>query len=187
MSCTLNIDWLLDVAMDLFASQGVNITKAELLERIDDWVDTSNKPGQILYQPYISDAGERGPFISTSARAGFVGLAMGGAPAQIRLTGGAARSKALRRVFANTLGAQLRTCSREEAGAAGAAMMASLSIGHYTNMNDCVQQWVTPLLGSIEDFDDTQHAMMDDVFATYQSTRQALTDVWKSQAQLRQP
>ena len=212
MSCTLNIDWLLDVAVDLLASQGVDKSRSDLLSSVDEWVGSGSTRGDILYQPHISDAGERGPFINSSARAGFIGLnsqhrfgnlmysvveglalaardcysSMGGAPAEIRLTGGAARSPALRRLFANTLGASLRTCAREEAGAAGAAMMATLSIGQYRSMEECVSDWVTPHLGKLEDFDTAEKTTMDVVYDTYQKTRTVLSDVWKSQAGYRQ-
>ena len=211
MSCTLNIDWLLDVAIDLFQSQGVSKSRSELLAGIDDWVGQAKNRGEILYQPYISDAGERGPFIDASARAGFIGLnsrhrfgdlmnavveglamaardcysTMGGSTSEIRITGGAARSQSLRRVFANTLGVRLRTCAREEAGAAGAAMMAAVGIGHYSNMDDCVATWVTPLLGDLEDFDVDEKRHMDDAFKKYVSSRLALSHLWKSQTGLR--
>ncbi|MFK8079911.1 MAG: FGGY family carbohydrate kinase [Granulosicoccus sp.] len=211
MSCTLNIDWLLDVAVDLLQSHGVKKSRSDLLASVDEWVAQSTRRGELLYQPYISDAGERGPFIDVSARAGFVGLnsqhrfgdmmsavvdglalaardcytAMGGTPAEIRLTGGAARSQSLRQVFANTLGAKLRTCAREEAGAAGAAMMAAVGIGHYADMDDCVKTWVTPHLSELEDFDVAEKQHMDVVFSNYVSTRTALSDLWKSQSRLR--
>lgn len=211
MSCTLNIDWLLDVAIDLLQSQGINKSRSELLASVDDWVGQTTNRGEIIYQPYISDAGERGPFIDAAARAGFIGLrskhrfgdmmnsvveglslaardcynAMGETPSEIRLTGGAARSQSLRRVFANTLGTSLRTCAREEAGAAGAAMMAAVSIGHYSSMNECVNTWVTPHLGELEEFDADEKHHMDPAFENYVSSRLALSDLWKSQARLR--
>ena len=212
MSCTLNIDWLLDVAIDLFNSQGVQKSRRDLLNSVDEWVGSRSQRGEILYQPHISDAGERGPFINTSARAGFIGLnshhrfgdlmysvveglalasrdcytAMGAIPSEIRLTGGAARSQSLRCLFANTLGTNLRTCDREEAGAAGAAMMAALNLGHYSSMDECVSAWVTPNLSELEEFDSAEKDIMDTVYETYQTTRTVLSDVWKAQARYRQ-
>lgn len=212
MSCTLNIDWLLDVAIDLLASQGVRKTRSELLGSLDAWIDNDSHRGQLLYQPYISDAGERGPFIDASARASFIGLnsdhrfgnmmsavvqglalaardcynAMGTTPNEIRLTGGAARSRALRGMFANTLGANLRTCARAEAGAAGAAMMAAVSIGHYKTMDDCVNQWVAPHLSELEDYNSEEKHAMDNIFTNYQLSQKALSETWKRQARTRQ-
>ena len=40
------------------------------------WLAAS-RPGAILYHPYISEAGERGPFVNPDARAGFIGLSSG--------------------------------------------------------------------------------------------------------------
>ena len=44
-----------------------------MLALIDEWMAES-RPGAILYQPYVSEAGERGPFVDARARAGFIGL-----------------------------------------------------------------------------------------------------------------
>ena len=44
-----------------------------MVKRIDGWMARS-KPGQVLYHPYISEAGERGPFVNADARAGFIGF-----------------------------------------------------------------------------------------------------------------
>jgi erythritol kinase len=210
MASTLNIDWLLDMAVGLFADQGLVRTRKELLTFIDTWL-SSSIPGELIYQPYIAEAGERGPIIDSTARAGFIGLntshgfadlvrsvveglalaardcytAMGTVPEEIRLTGGAARSQALRQVFGNVLGTSLRTSSREEAGAAGAAMIAAVSIGHYASMDDCVAEWVSPLLGSLEAHNPDETARYDALFPAYVAARQALQPVWRQLADAR--
>ena len=125
-------------------------------------------PGQAVYHPYIFEAGERGPFLNTDARAQFSGLstqtsfaglaravfeglafatrdcylASGSIPNEIRLGGGAARSKAMRVILAAALDAKVRTLTREELGASGAAMMAAVNIGVYPDMNACADAWV---------------------------------------------
>ncbi|MGO7580763.1 FGGY-family carbohydrate kinase, partial [Rhizobium ruizarguesonis] len=48
---------------------------ADLIARSDGWFAES-RPGAVLYHPYMSEAGERGPFVNANARAGFTGLAM---------------------------------------------------------------------------------------------------------------
>ena len=68
MSGALNIDWLSAVAIDLFKDFDNHIKSEDFISRIDKWVN-STSPGKILYHPYISDAGERGPFIDNFARA----------------------------------------------------------------------------------------------------------------------
>ncbi len=207
MASTLNIDWLLDVAVDLLGEFGVSRNRRELVSMIDQWMNQATA-GDVLYQPYISEAGERGPFIDATARAGFTGLstahrfpdlvlavveglafaardcytAMGELPAEIRLTGGAARSDSLRSVFAAVLGASIRTSARSEAGAAGAAMMAAVCTGHYTNMDDCVAQWVEPLLGDAETANASLVERYQAIFPTYVSARRALRPVWRQHA-----
>lgn len=207
MASTLNIDWLMDVAHDLLAEFDVECSRADLVSMIESWMSRANV-GEILYQPYISEAGERGPFIDGAARAGFVGLstqhrfpdlvlavveglafaardcyqAMGKVPSEIRLTGGAARSKSLRSVFGAVLGAPLRTCSRNEAGAAGAAMMAAVNIGHYQSMDECVSKWVEPLLAEPEMADSAIVDQYSGVFPSYLSAREALRPVWRQHA-----
>ncbi len=210
MAATLNIDWVLSLGRGILASAGVERTAAEMIAMIDGWVDAA-RPGAILYQPYVSEAGERGPFVDASARAGFVGLstrhgygdlvravfeglafagrdcyaAMGPAPLEIRLCGGAARNASLRRIHAAAIGAPIRTGKREEAGAAGAAMMAAVGIGLYPDMEACVAEWVTPLLGPAEDPDPDLAALYDRLFPAYVEARTSLRPVWRTLAKTR--
>jgi erythritol kinase (D-erythritol 1-phosphate-forming) len=212
MAAALNIDWALHMAADLLAGMGQHVRHADLVSRIDGWLAVS-KPGHILYHPYISEAGERGPFVNSRARADFIGLtsthrfadllravveglgmatrdcyqAMGAMPAEIRLTGGAARSPALRAVLAACLGASVRVSAREEAGAAGAAMMAAVAVGAYDSMVDCIGEWVTPLLGAAEAPDPVLNDTYARLFPAYQGARHALEPVWDMMQQPQEP
>ncbi|WP_422073519.1 FGGY-family carbohydrate kinase [Tranquillimonas rosea] len=203
MAATLNIDWLLRVGGDLLAEFGVETSHSDLVRRIDGWMAQS-RPGALLYHPYISDAGERGPFVDADARADFIGLssahrypdlvravveglgmaardcyaAMGEMPGEVRLTGGAARSRALRGVISAATGARVRVSSREEAGAAGAAMMAAVAIGAYDSMEDCIAAWVTPLLGEAEAPEPQLIDTYDSLYPAFRTAREALVPVW---------
>ncbi|MBM2710015.1 carbohydrate kinase [Mesorhizobium caraganae] len=207
MAATLNIDWLLGLARDVLTASGAKPSRDELLKALDAWVEGS-EPGSLVYQPYISLAGERGPFVDPDARAGFIGLsvkhgfgdlaravleglafaardcyqAMGAVPGEIRLSGGAARSPSLRRIIAAVTRAQVRTSSRQEAGAAGAAMMAAVGLGIYRSMDDCCAEWVTPLLGECDTYDEALSQTYDALFPSFVAARQALRPVWKGMA-----
>lgn len=208
MAATLNLDWALALAGDLMADIGVAVTRADLIGRIESWMAAS-RPGALLYHPYISEAGERGPFVNNAARAGFIGLntthrfpdliravieglgmaardcygAMGDLPAEVRLTGGAARSAHLRAVLAATLGARVRSSDRTEAGAAGAAMMAAVAVGAYPDMAGCIAAWITPHLGPPEAPDPALVQTYDRLFPAYLAARRALEPVWDALAQ----
>lgn len=203
MAATLNIDWALRLAGDLLAELGQPVAQSDLIARIEGWLQHS-QAGAMLYHPYISDAGERGPFVNSDARAGFIGLnsshrfpdliravieglglaardcyaAMGPIPTEVRLTGGAARSSGLRAILSAAVGAPTRISAREEAGAAGAAMMAAVANGVYPSMQSCLDEWVTPHLGQPENPDPALVKTYNRLFPTYLAARQALPPVW---------
>ncbi len=205
MASTLNIDWLLDIARGMLKDEGIERTRSDLLNGLDEKI-MARPPGRVLYHPYISHAGERGPFLEPAARAMFTGLeigqgfadlmrgvyeglcfasrdcyaAMGDIPKEIRVTGGAARSNALLLILASTLKARVRSVSREEAGAAGAAMMAAVQQKLYPDMETCVAQWVDPLLGDITAPDAYLSSIYDRSFTLYKETREKMQPVWRA-------
>ena len=208
MAATLNLDWALALAADLIGEVGETPSHADLVARIDGWMARSTA-GALLYHPYISEAGERGPFVNAQARASLIGLthhhrfadviraviegialaardcyaAMGEMPRELRMTGGAARSRAVRQVLASTLNIPLRVSAREEAGAAGCAMMAAVAIGAYPDMEACIADWTTPLLGESEPPDPALVPIYNAAFSQYRHARAALAQVWDDMAQ----
>ncbi|RJL16497.1 FGGY-family carbohydrate kinase [Paracoccus siganidrum] len=210
MAATLNLDWILGVAAGILSDVGQSVTHRDLVAHIEDWLAQS-RPGQIVYHPYISDAGERGPFVNADARAGFIGLsaghrypdllravaeglgmamrdcyaAMGPLPRELRLTGGAARSKGLRGILSAALDAPVRVSGRDEAGAAGAAMMAAVAIGAYPDMDACIAEWVTPLLAAPEAPDPDLVAAYGRLFPAFSAARQSLPPAWAALAAAR--
>ncbi|OZG73612.1 carbohydrate kinase [Hahella sp. CCB-MM4] len=204
MAATLNLDWLLNIAEDILSSEGLASSHNSLVSNVDQWLQQS-QPGQLLYHPYISAAGERGPFVDAQARASFIGLsyrhrfhdlvravveglgmavrdcyqAMGPIPQELRLTGGAARSVELRSILAACVGAPVRISSRLEAGAAGAAMMSAVANGVYQSMEDCIADWVTPLLGDKECADEHLVNRYTQLYEAYVETRTSLARIWE--------
>lgn len=210
MASTLNIDWLLDMGRSLLSHMGVEKSRNDLLKGMDSMI-LERSPAALLYHPYISKAGERGPFMEPSARAMFNGLdtgsdyfdmmravfeglgyaardcysAMGEVPLEVRITGGAARSTAMRLILASILNANIRSVSREEAGAAGAAMIAAVQQKLYPDMNACAAQWVEPHLTSITPPETGLTKIYDDAFASYVKSRNATRPVWRELAEVR--
>jgi erythritol kinase len=210
MAATLNIDWLLDLARDLLASEGVMRSRADLIRRLDEQV-LQAKPGELLFHPFISDAGERGPFVAHEASAQFLGLrtrhgywdlmravmeglafaardcyaAMGALPRDLRITGGAARSRALGVILGAALECNVRICSRGEAGAAGAAMIAAVATGLYPDMTACAEDWVRPHLNEPQTPDTALASRYAQMFPAYLEGRLASRPVWKQLAALR--
>ena len=210
MAATLNIDWLLDLALGVLASEGVTRSRADLIRRLDERVMQA-RPGEVVFHPFISDAGERGPFVAHDACAQFLGLrsrhgywdlmravmeglalaardcyaAMGALPRDVRITGGAARSCALGAILGAALGSNVRVCNREETGAAGAAMIAAVATGWYPDMAACADDWVTPHLGVPKAPDASLAARYERMFPAYVEARLAARPLWKRLAALR--
>ena len=203
MAATLNLDWVLGLAGDVLKEFGNAATARDIVAHVDGWLQNA-APATVLYHPYISDAGERGPFVDAHARASLVGLssnhrygdlvrgviegmgmamrdcydAMGPLPREVCLSGGATRSIAVRRIIAAALNASVRVSGREEAGAAGAAMMAAVAIGAYASMEECIAEWVTPLLGKTEPPVPELVQTYQKAFPVYQHARKVLRPIW---------
>lgn len=211
MAATLNIDWLLNLAADLISEFGPQIEPDQLIGKIDGWLETT-KPANVMYHPYISEAGERGPFINVNARASFMGLnsshrfpelvravidglamasrdcydAMGDLPQEVRLSGGAAKSRALRNIISSSLNRPVRCSSRQEAGAAGAAMMAAVSIGAYPDMTSCINEWVVPTFSEIESPDTSMFEKYDTLYKSYQHHKSTSKQTWDQLVQMQE-
>jgi erythritol kinase (D-erythritol 1-phosphate-forming) len=207
MASTLNIDWLLDVARGILCESNVEKSRSDLLKNIDEKL-LAREPAKIMYHPYISKAGERGPFMEPAARAMFNGLdttadyydmmrsvfeglayaardcysAMGPIPKEIRVTGGAARSKALRVILASVLNANVRSVSRDEAGAAGTAMIAAVQQKLFPDMSACANTWVEPNLGASTEPDMALTTRYEKIFPSYVEARKAMRPIWRNLA-----
>lgn len=203
MAGTLNFDWILGLAAQVAEATGATLDPPALHDLLTTWI-AETQPATCLYHPYISEAGERGPFVDQTARASFVGLtanhrfgdlarataeglglaardcyaAMGGVPDEVRLTGGAAKSDAIREIISATLGTSVRQSVREESGATGAAMIAAVSVGGAPDMENCIKTWVSPTLGKTERADAHLCETYAKTFPDFVATREALRPIW---------
>jgi erythritol kinase (D-erythritol 1-phosphate-forming) len=210
MAATLNIDWLVDLTLEAAAALGARTSRKAALPAIDARI-LEARPGAVLFHPYIHAAGERGPFVAPNARAQLIGLsrevgfldlaravyeglafaardcyaAMDHRPEEVRISGGAARSRALRRILVSALGAPVRTCARQEAGAAGAAMMAAVALGMFPDIAAACRVWVDPLLGDVEPPDPDLARRYHTLFPVYQSAHRSMHPVWNDLARVR--
>lgn len=210
MAATLNIDWIVDIGRQAAGLLGQEVGRRTALEAFDAQV-LAARPMAAIYHPYIHEAGERGPFIDAAARAQFVGLstrtrfidlvrsvyeglglaardcyaAMGLVPEEVRVAGGGARSKALKTILASMLGAPVRESARQEAGAAGAAMMAAVAVGIFPDLAAATGRWVTPLLGDVVRPVPELQRLYDRHLPLYIATRTCMTPIWGELAGLR--
>lgn len=210
MAGTLNIDWIVDLACEAVERAGYQPERRTMLAALDGAV-LEAAPGAALYHPYIDRAGERGPFFDVRARAQFFGLsnaaglgelvrsvyeglgfaardcygAMGCMPGEIRVAGGAARSTAFKHILASVLERPVRESNRGEAGAAGAAMIASVAIGAFSDMDEACRRWVEPTLGETIAPDPGLKPLYDGLFDLYLHLRRAAPPHWARLAETR--
>jgi len=111
--------------------------------------------------------------------------AMGALPRDVRITGGAARSRALGAILGAALECNVRVCSRGEAGAAGAAMIAAVATGLYPDMAACADVWVRPYLAAPQTPDAALVSRYARLFPAYLEARLATRPVWKQLAAVR--
>ena len=207
MAATLNIDWILGLARQILTEHGAVGAEADLLSGLDDRLEQT-VPGKAMFHPYISSAGERGPFIDPAARASFTGLdqstgwgdmvravfdgvvlaacdcylAMQDIPRQIHITGGGAKSRCLRQWLASALDRPVVEIRQPEAGACGAAMMAAVRLGLHDDLTAATKAWIAPMLGETIRPDPKQRDSYRRVFFRYRESRKCLAPLWRVQA-----
>ena len=92
----------------------------------------------------------------------------------------------MRAILAAALNANVRTLSREELGASGAAMMAAVNIGVYPNMDACAEAWVTPFLDKLTVPEPQLSEFYSKLYPIYRTIRGAMSPAWGHLGRLRQ-
>ncbi len=209
MAGTLNFDWLAKIGRQMAELAGAKPTSSAMLGSLEE-AAAAAPIGPIVYHPYIDEAGERGPFLNPQARAQFIGLdsgasagdlaravyesmayagrhcfeSTGGIPDEVRITGGGARSQLLRSMVASVFGIPVRTLQRTETGAAGAAMIAAVSVGLYPDIGAACSDWVSPQLGELQQPDGQDRAAYARKYEAYVAAAEAMPPVWQALAQI---
>lgn len=206
MAATLNMDWLAGIVVQAAKLGGLNAEPArrDVLRRLDD-AAAAGQPGAVLYHPFISSAGERGPFTDSFARASLIGFdqdlglqelargiyegmalaardcyaALGGAPAEVRITGGASRSAPMRAILAACLDRPVSGSAQAEAGAAGAAMTAAVCIGLYPDMAACAARWTAPRHEVSEQPQPELARAYEALYPIYRDSYAAMPGLWR--------
>ena len=177
---------------------------------------TREKPGQaLLVLPISTEAGERGPLVDPNARAPVVGLsnarfgfagivrsrlrgprlrrprllrgdgrpAAGIAPRRRRR----ALAESLKAIFASVLDTPVRDATREEAGAAGAAMMGAVALGLHPDLKSCCRTFVDPTLGTVIAQNSALVPLYGRLFDVYRRLRADMRPVWRDLAGIGRP
>ena len=209
MSATLNLDWLADHVVESAMLFGLKAELQKTLLLIEGAAESAS-PGNLFFLPYI-EAGERGPFLNVDARAQFSGLhrdinigqmaraiyeglafatrhcyqALGDIPQEVRPVGGGARSGFLRQTLANVLNTRIRVNNYDEPGAIGAAMIAAVAVGRFTDIHEAYLNWVKPNLGPVQTPDAMLRAHYDCLFDAYLTAVDSAAPVWAALAAAR--
>jgi erythritol kinase len=162
-----NVDWLIGVAEQLLVDAGlIGLPRGELRAMLERRAADA-APEALHYRPFADDAAERAAFdglsgntsfydllraiwagLGSAARAGYD--ALGARPAEVRVANPGAAGSLARAVLAASFGAPLRPIESEAAAAAGAALVAAVSLGHYRDLVDGFADWVEPRLSAIQ-------------------------------------
>ncbi|MBY5924706.1 MULTISPECIES: FGGY-family carbohydrate kinase [unclassified Halomonas] len=206
MAATLNLEWFIKGMNEMLTALGeAPMSTDGLLPRLDKAL-AATEPGRLIYHPFICTNGERGPFFNPRARAQFLGLsaecthlhmaraiyegvafaardcyqALEAHPEELRLTGGAAQSRTLCTILASVMGVPVRTLSRGETGAAGAAMVASLCLGRHRDLADACATWVTPFLAEDRVMPDPDlHNLYERLYGVYRRSYASADGFWR--------
>lgn len=191
MAGTPNLDWMIE-------SISSTSDFAEIERHVKDIPAGS---GGIIYHPYITPSGERTPFYNPDARAGFFGLSthstrwhmvkavyegiaysikdcLYGVKEQgnIYLAGGGSKSEMWAQIIADVTGRSTVLSEGTEFGAKGAAILAGVCMGVYSDINDAASK----LCKAKAKFDPNPKntAIYDELYQIYRELRIAHMDLW---------
>jgi xylulokinase len=198
MTGTPNLDWIRET-----------ITDDAPFDEIED-AAREIPPGAegVLSLPFLSESGEKAPFVEPAARAGVVGLEPGhdrahllravyeglalslrdcaehipGSADRIHLSGGGSRSDLLCQLFADALDAEVVVPAGEEFGALGVAAMAGVAVGVYPGLDSAAAEILTVERSYGPRPEVT--GVYDDWYEVYTDTYEALREPWQKRAAL---
>lgn len=196
---TTNLDWAIK---QLYAD--LNALKlSERFEQVE--AQAACQPigaNGVLYLPYLSRAGIIAPFVAPAARAQFVGLhdghtradllravyegvalaardcyaALGELPQQVILAGGGAQSLLWAQLMADCLGAAVIVPQGREFGAKGAALLAGVGIGLFSDVQSASRSFFRPARTHVPD--PCAQADYAELYQRWRAVQQSARALW---------
>lgn len=173
---------------------------------------TESTPGAngLVFQPYLSPAGERAPFLNPAARGGFLGLSLEhrrediaravlegltlviqdclvasrAQPTELRVCGGGAASAAWLQLIADVTGATVIRSVDSEVGAKGAFLTGLVAVGAADSIPAAAPNFVR--LGDTYQPSPANTPIYAGLFADYLTIREATAQAWPTLANTRQ-
>ena len=159
----------------------------------------------LIFHPYLSEAGERAPFVGTDARGSFLGIDGKTSKAEllravyesvaymvrdcletmdrcqeIYLCGGGARSAFLCQMLADVTGKRVCIGMGSEFAAKGAAMLAGLAVGKYESWEDTVAKCCR----NEKIYQPNRQKAYEQSYRLYRDSRKALKTLWQMRSQI---
>jgi xylulokinase len=161
----------------------------------------------VLYHPYLSSTGERGPFVDPDARGQFVGLTTEHGDAhlvratyeglslavrdcvehlpatisELRLSGGGSRSPFWCQLLADCLGRPTAVPAGSEVGARGAAVLLALALGEHPSLEAAVDEMVA--IDRRYTPRETHVPRYDDLYELFVDVRTGMAPLWSRRAE----
>jgi xylulokinase len=165
--------------------------------------------GGVIFEPYLSAAGERSPFCNSAAKGGFFGisaltrredliravyegitfsikdcLGKADSSAGIFLAGGGTRSKVWPQMIADVLGCRVTVPGGRELGAKGAMMMAAAATGGFPDIRAAAEKCCET---AAEYLPGSDGAVYDRCYELFVGLRRAAGPLWERRAALMGP
>ncbi len=202
MVATPNLDWVLDTT-------GVRDGKTVDYSRLERELKEI-PPGSagVIYQPYLAPGGERGPFVNTTAKAGFFGISQSHTkyhliravyegvafsmrdcyehmpiePYEILLSGGGANSAFWSQMVCDIVGKRIVIPDGSEYGARGAAINAGVAAGIFESYESAVETTIKYTRKFEPNM--TQHETYSRFYELYRNLYTAQVAIWKQRADI---
>lgn len=206
MAGTPNIEWAIGSIgrkyMDAAQAKGTNVY--DEIEACISQIPLGS--GGVMYHPFITQAGERAPFVKPTAKAQFFGISMEHTtdhlmravyegigfsvmdcihtaktkPTSLRLIGGGSKSPFICQMLADMSGLEVLIPEGHEFGAKGSAIVAAVSLGLFPNVQDAVDQCVRITKKFTPNPENT--AKYQKLYELYVAVYKSVWDVWDLRA-----